>query len=85
MNILDNTIISSIIVVNILGVKYWNIDNFSYGIHRFVLFCHTATIRKFLGDQASKYDAMSIGAITPTLQDADFFTFPYRVTVLGSL
>ena len=56
-------------------------DDLTTGLHPFVLGQHTATVRKFLREQADRYAMVASGTGAPLLADVEILSAPDGVTL----
>ena len=64
-----------------LGFRMESRDDLKTGLHPFVLSQHTATVRKFLREQAGRYAMVASGTGAPSLADVEILSDPDGVTL----
>ena len=64
-----------------LGFRMKSRDDLTTGLNPFVPGQHTATVRKFLHEQADRYSVVASGAGAPSLADVEILFAPDGVTL----
>ena len=64
-----------------LGFRMKSRDDLTTGLNPFVPGQHTATVRKFLHEQADRYSMVTSGAGAPSLADMEIILAPNGVTL----